>query len=122
MYKTSVFNIKYIEEETDLSEVVSFTHIVSLPKLDISDDVRKQLSAISVPLLMEVAIYFSEDQAIFALEKDIEVDYDEVLPEVKYTKVGSKTYRLGDMMAGIYKFVPVEFPLFLSSVMYTSVH
>ena len=33
MYKTQGFNIKYINEQTNLSEIVKFKHVMDVPRL-----------------------------------------------------------------------------------------
>lgn len=111
-YKSNSFNIKYIEEECDLNEVVYFEMMVDLPKVEEAGDV----SALRIPLNMEVSLYYADDP------DELEMNKRKGALKFNYEKVSVRSYRIGNLMSGIYKFVPVEFTYSLASVLYTSVH
>lgn len=111
-YKTHGFNIKYIEEECDLNEVAYFEQMIDVPCLEEA----KEINNLRVPLNMEITLFYADDpDNVDFMRKSAEVNFD-------YEKVSMRTYRLGNLMKGIYKFVPVEFTYSLASVLSTSVH
>lgn len=111
-YKTHGFNIKYIEECCDLNEVVYFEQMVDVPKLDNPNSINH----LRVPLNMEVSLFYADDP------EDMDLHRKSSIINFEYEKVSMRTYRLGNLMTGIYKFVPVEFTYSLASVLNTSVH
>lgn len=109
-YKTHGFNIKYIEEECDLNEAINFDLMIDVPKQQSPQDVSK----LRTPLNMEVCLFFADVNHT--------VRNEEGRLEFEYEKVSSRTYRVGNLMNGIYKYVPVEFTHTLASTLSTTVH
>jgi len=65
---------------------------------------------------METTLYYADDPDEIALIRKSE-------PLVfKYEKVSIRSYRLGNLINGIYKYMPVEFTYSLASILFTTVH
>ena len=92
--------------------VYTFKHFVSVPKLENNEE----LASLKIPLNMEVTMYFND-------ESDQEESKDKTKGLVfNYDKVSVRTYRIGDLTKGIYKYIPIEFTYSLASVLHTWVH
>lgn len=105
-YKTQGWYIKYMEEQWNLNEVAYFTHEIDIPKVYSYEDIEE----IRIPLMMQVTLYFTD-------KKDLKQS-----ARFQYEKADSKVYRLGDMIDGVYKFIPVEFTGSYNSILNMSVH
>lgn len=80
-------------------------------------------SNIIIPLFLETTLYFKE----FENEEKKVITSSKEKPKTKtnesgYEKVGNKIFRLGNVMLGIHKFVPVEFTNDFASILYATVH
>ena len=89
-----------------LNELAYFQQEIDLPRVTTYDD----LQDLRCPLMCKIDLYFTENKEQGKLQK------------VKYAQVCSKTYRMGDLVNGVYKFVPVEFTGNFTSVLNMSVH
>lgn len=86
--------------------------MIDVPALENPSDVCN----LRMPLNMEVSLHYADDPDNVNLARRSQPIIFE------YERVSVKTYRLGNLMNGIFKFVPVEFTFSLASVLYTSVH
>jgi len=85
---------------------VYFAHDIDLPKVASAEEIKE----LSLPLMMEVVLYFTDEKE------------SQNLTSIKYEKANSKVYRLGNILYGVYKFIPVEFTGSFNSVLSLSVH
>lgn len=92
--------------------MVYFEQIVDLPRVENPDEVFD----VQMPLNMEVSLYYADDP------DNIDIMRTSEKITFKYEKVSIRSYRVGNLIQGVYKYVPVEFTYSLASVLFTSVH
>ncbi|CAI2385814.1 unnamed protein product [Moneuplotes crassus] len=102
-YTTQIMRIRYNLEECNMNELVFFTHEIDLPKVETSDD----WLSVYIPLNIEVKL--------FKLETYDEMDIQD------YQEVSTKSFRVGDIVEGIFKATPVVFDSPYSCILSTSV-
>ncbi|CAI2385088.1 unnamed protein product [Moneuplotes crassus] len=97
-YRTKGWNIKFTEEESILNEVVYYEGQVDLPLSSPAYDI----SQLRIPIMVDAVLYFRSDDAPTS---------------ETYEPVDIKTYRLGDIIGSVNKYVPIEFSGNFTSVL-----
>ena len=92
-YKSHSWSIRFAEEEVILNEIAWFNIEIDLPTITN----KNKFLNLRIPLMMEAVLYFSNK------------NWDKKLSTYDYEKASIKTYRIGNIINGIYKYVPVEF-------------
>ena len=106
VYHTQILKVEYNLDEWNLNEMVHFNHEIDLPRLSTSEEMRN----IYIPLIMEVML--------FKLKVEENED-NQILQD--YEQVSVKSLRVGDLIDGIFKAVPVVFDAPFSWILSTSV-
>lgn len=106
VYCTQGFTVEYNLDECNLNEYAHFSQDIDLPKVDTSEEMLD----IKLPLIMECTLYV----------KTVRINTD--VPNTHYDKATITTQKIGDIVEGIYKAVPVVFKSPYISVLNTSVH
>lgn len=106
VYNTQGFNVEYNLDECNLNEYAYFTHEIDLPKVYTNEE----MMSIKIPLMMKVTLYMK------AAKKG------EQPPSDHFEKATVTKHRIGNIINGIYKAVPILFNSPFMSVLNTSVH
>ena len=100
----------------DIWETIYFNHYFDFPLFqeeDADDAISnvKKLEEFRIPLLMEVSLFYWAANP-----------RDKVPKLEEYNRVNSKLYRLGNIIGGIFKYIPVQFINEYSSILEITVH
>ena len=116
IYRTKAIPIIYIDEKKDILETILYDHNFDFPMFyeetgDENCSNIHKLEEFRIPLLMEVSLFYCAGNP-----------KDKIPKTEEYSRVNSKLYRLGNIMEGIFKYVPVQFINEYSSILEITVH